>query len=227
MSSDDGGSAVVVVRDRRRKRYFQIDNVIVDEYARKIGPHALALYTVLCRRASNDDQSCWVTLRRLGEDVCLKDVRTLRKVIRLLQEFGLIAVTPRFDHATGTQRANEYVLLEPPKEAERIPLHPVQGGASDVPGGGTSHAGGPRASHAGGRGASDAPLKKTPYEKDSREEESRLSPREISDLISFVKDEIGNGWTIESLIDAGRLDAAKWSAVRATSIGRAAMRRVS
>jgi hypothetical protein len=46
------------VEDRRKRGYFTIDNILLDEYGERLGPYGIAVYAALARFA-NQEQECW------------------------------------------------------------------------------------------------------------------------------------------------------------------------
>ncbi|MGA3105296.1 MAG: helix-turn-helix domain-containing protein [Terriglobales bacterium] len=45
-----------IVRDQKEPGWFHIDNEIIDNYGPRVGPYALAVYTVLCRKCERSTQ---------------------------------------------------------------------------------------------------------------------------------------------------------------------------
>lgn len=117
------------VRDRRKRGWFSIDNEIVDDYGPSIGPMGLALYAVLCRRASSED-SAIVRQSNLAYTSGMSQ-SSVRRSLRTLEAHGLIEVIHRFDEANPKiQYASEYVLLEPNRAPSTAATAPRDSGGT-------------------------------------------------------------------------------------------------
>ena len=94
--------------------FHWIDNEIVDDYARLMGPHALAIYVFLCRFSNNKTSRC----HRVSHAVIAQTVRvsisTVRRKLRVLESQGLIRV-----YQPNTYEAYDFELLQVAKHAQR------------------------------------------------------------------------------------------------------------
>lgn len=99
------------VRDRRMKEWFWIDNLLLDEYAKVLGPNAMMVYMALSRHADNDDQTCWPSMDTIAEKCGLKSRNTVAKGIKVLQEYGLVEVQESINPSNGKRLNNVYTLL--------------------------------------------------------------------------------------------------------------------
>lgn len=98
------------VVDRRKRGYFTIDNVILDEYGAQLKPCGIAVYACLCRFA-NADQECWPRHTTIAQRTGMSARQVGREITRLAQ-LGLILITPRYNPETKAQTSNLYTLLE-------------------------------------------------------------------------------------------------------------------
>lgn len=126
------GEAVSAPRlfDGRRKQWFSVDNIVVDEYLPKIGDKAFSLYCVLARMAENETGKCFprqsVLERLLGWSNS-----TVRRALRTLVEWGLVQRVERFrDDTDGSQMANDYYLVDVQARSPQTtpPVSSEQGG---------------------------------------------------------------------------------------------------
>jgi hypothetical protein len=97
-------------RDKRKRGWFWIHNLVVDEWGAQLGPLALACYMALVRHANADAES-WPSKRTLAEEIGASK-RAVSYAIARLSEFELIDVTYRTDPA-GDPTSNLYLILEP------------------------------------------------------------------------------------------------------------------
>lgn len=52
----------------KRRGVFTVDNVVLNHYGKAMGPTGIALYVTLCRYASNQNQECWPSIAKIGEE---------------------------------------------------------------------------------------------------------------------------------------------------------------
>jgi DNA-binding Lrp family transcriptional regulator len=119
------------VREGRRGRFWMDDHVL-DRYAKLLGVHGLAVYTVLCRRAGKNSKS-HPSVRRIAEDLGISE-RQAKRELKKLKDLKLIAIEARKDQQ-GRQAASVYTVLEP---ADRVPVshaEPPLQSDSETPGG--------------------------------------------------------------------------------------------
>lgn len=98
------------VADRRKRGYFNVDNVLVDVYGKHIGPYGIAVYAVLARFA-NDDSECWPGHAAIAERTGMSARQVGREVAKL-EAMRVIAVTARYDPETKVHSSNLYTLLD-------------------------------------------------------------------------------------------------------------------
>ena len=103
MSENDD---LIIVRDRRRRRFWVADNLIVDHYLPIIGDKGLTLYSLLCRLASDK-----LEMARPGYVLLCEHTGWSRSTVwayrRLLEVVGLVEVV-----SGGGRRTNVYYLLD-------------------------------------------------------------------------------------------------------------------
>jgi hypothetical protein len=96
------------LRDLRRRDWFWIDNVFIEQYARSIGPIGVTLYVTLARFAGRRSEA-FPSLRYL-ESLLGISRPSLVKYLNILEEHGLIRITPRTSKE-GDNTSNLYELL--------------------------------------------------------------------------------------------------------------------
>lgn len=99
------------VRDRRQKEWFWLDNVLLDEYAKVIGPNATLVYIALSRHADNELQNCWPSMDTIAEKCGIKSRNTVAKGIKMLQSYNMIEVQESINPTNGKRLNNVYTLL--------------------------------------------------------------------------------------------------------------------
>lgn len=100
------------VRSIRTEHWFFIGNAIIDNYGSELGVYGIALYTTLCRFASNDRQDCFPSHETLATRTSMSKRQVIR-VLKQLEELGLIKWNRQYTEA-GKQMSNLYLLLDPP-----------------------------------------------------------------------------------------------------------------
>lgn len=117
-----------VTRDRRRRQTFWIDDAIVDRFAPIIGRYsygadAIAVYTVLARRADRDGES-WPGVPSIAMQAATSE-RTARRALHLLEALGLVEIAACYEAGSNRQTSNLYTLLTPPEIAPEIDPDPA------------------------------------------------------------------------------------------------------
>jgi hypothetical protein len=103
-----------VIRVQPRPNTYRIDNIIVDEYGEKIGAIGIAVYNVLARHADRQTGVCWPYIDTIAKKLKLGRT-TVKKYLRILQQYALIAISPRYTDK-GDAAANCYIVLDPTPE---------------------------------------------------------------------------------------------------------------
>lgn len=115
------------IDDRRRHSFWIADNVVIDEYAAKIGPHAFMVYCLLLRMAG-DKRECYPGHGHIMRTLKLSRP-TVTKAIRILEEAGLIRVVERLEPGTRERATNQYIILD----VSQATKPSGKGGKSDFP----------------------------------------------------------------------------------------------
>lgn len=101
----------MAVRDERNNQRYYIDDEIFDHYLSKIGWQGLLVYNAIARMVGKD-QNAWPSIKTMGEKVGVSE-NTIRKGLRLLEQYGLIKIVERHND-DGGRSSNLYVLQKPP-----------------------------------------------------------------------------------------------------------------
>jgi hypothetical protein len=131
-----------------RSNVYLIDNILVDEYAEKIGAIGIAIYNVLARYADRKTGVCFPGIGTIAKKLKLGRT-TVKKYLKILYKVDLIAISSRLSDE-GDPTSNLYMLLDPSPEKVALRrrqlealLRPQEGTftldpAEDSPGGGRS-----------------------------------------------------------------------------------------
>ena len=114
-----------------RPNTFRIDNIIVDEYAEKIGAIGLAIYNVLARYADRETGICYPCIGTIAKKLALGRT-TVKKYLRILLNHGLIAIAPRMSEA-GDPTSNSYLLLDPSPDKVALRRRQLEARGAPVP----------------------------------------------------------------------------------------------
>ena len=123
-----------------RSNAFLIDNVLVDEYAEKIGAIGIAVYNVLSRYADRKTGVCFPCIGTIAKKLKLART-TVKKYLKILYKFDLITILHRMS-PDGDPTSNSYMLLDPSPEKRALrrrqleALLTPQSGTFTLPGGG-------------------------------------------------------------------------------------------
>jgi len=112
MPADDNQDLPFAVADRRKRGYFTIDNILLDNYGKLLKAHGIAVYAALARFADSD-QECWPSRRVIHERTGVSLPQVNRELNKLVA-YSLITITPQFNEA-GDQTSNLYTLLDVPE----------------------------------------------------------------------------------------------------------------
>lgn len=119
------------IRDSRVNKRFFVDNVIVTQFGKILGPHGIAVYCSLCKFADKETQTCFPSYKTIGDLVGVSRSQ-VGKSLKQMKELGL--VTWKQDHREDKgQTSNIYYLLDPPvhpvdtpkPQDGQPPIHPV------------------------------------------------------------------------------------------------------
>lgn len=120
------------IRPLKKKTRFYIDN---EYFAKGYGKlfnrtRVFDVYGVLAKYANHRTQVCWPAVGTIMKEAGIKNKNTVIKAIKLLESYGIIAVS----HSRG-YRSNKYILLSSYawKPANGITGDTVQGLVTSVP----------------------------------------------------------------------------------------------
>jgi Helix-turn-helix domain len=123
-----------------RSNTYLIDNILVDEYAEKIGAIGIAIYNVLSRYADRKTGVCFPCIGTIAKKLKLGRT-TVKKYLKILYKVDLISIIHRTS-ADGDPTSNSYMLLDPSPEKRALrqrqleALLTPQEGTFKIPGGG-------------------------------------------------------------------------------------------
>jgi hypothetical protein len=103
-----------ITRIQLRPHTYRIDNIIVDDYAEKIGAIGVAIYNVLARYADRQTGICYPCIGTIARKLKLGRT-TVKKYLRILLNHSLIAISSRLSDE-GDPTSNSYMLLDPSPE---------------------------------------------------------------------------------------------------------------
>ena len=99
-----------MVSDKRRRGYFTVDNVLIDEYGKLIGVYGLSVYICLARFADKEGE-CFPSFETIAKRVNMSRRQVIREMAKLV-ELELVTVTPQYDPETKEHKTNLYTLLD-------------------------------------------------------------------------------------------------------------------
>lgn len=120
----------IAVADKRKRGYFTVDNILLDQYGKELGPYGVAVYVALARFA-NADAECWPSRRAIHERTGVSVAQVTREISKLAG-LGLITIAPQFDEH-GDQVSNLYTLLDIPERPPLISVSSPPSSASAPP----------------------------------------------------------------------------------------------
>ena len=101
-----------------RSHGYLIDNILVDEYAEKIGAIGIAIYNVLSRYADRKTGICFPCIGTIAKKLKLART-TVKKYLKILYKFDLITILHRTS-PDGDPTSNSYMLLDPSPEKRAL-----------------------------------------------------------------------------------------------------------
>ena len=119
---------------------YLIDNILVDEYAEKIGAIWIAVYNVLSRYADRKTGVCFPCIGTIAGKLHLSRT-TVKKYLKILYKVDLITILHRTS-PDGDPTSNSYMLLDPSPEQRALRRRQLeallipQEGTFQLPGGG-------------------------------------------------------------------------------------------
>jgi Helix-turn-helix domain len=103
-----------ITRIQLRPHTYRVDNIIIDDYAEKIGAIGVAIYNVLARYADRQTGICYPCIGTIAKKLKLGRT-TVKKYLRILLNYSLIAISSRLSDE-GDPTSNSYMLLDPSPE---------------------------------------------------------------------------------------------------------------
>ena len=118
------------VRDLR-ERFFQVDDVYLNGYAKLCGINATGVYIALCRHA-NKEQSCFPSKKTIAERLGISE-RSVYTAIKNLEKWNLIKVESQGRKKDGSYRSLTYYLLDKSQWNAKPSANPADGEKKAVP----------------------------------------------------------------------------------------------
>jgi hypothetical protein len=103
-----------ITKIQPRPNTYRIDNILVDEYAEKIGAIGIAVYNVLARYADRVTGICYPCIGTIAKKLKLSRT-TVKKYLKILYNVDLITILHRTS-PDGDPTSNSYMLLDPSPE---------------------------------------------------------------------------------------------------------------
>jgi hypothetical protein len=134
-------TVAAITKIQPRPNTYRIDNILVDEYAEKIGAIGIAVYNVLARYADRVTGICYPCIGTIAKKLKLART-TVKKYLKILYKVDLIAILHRTSQ-DGDPTSNSYMLLDPSPEKVALrrrqleALLTPQTGTFTLPGGGS------------------------------------------------------------------------------------------
>src|SRR5699024_67729 len=96
------------VLDFRKRKFFRMTREVVFNEDVPLKPVDIAVYSVLCMYADNDDASSYPSVETIAnKSRC--SIRTAQRSIRTLEDVGYIGIKNRFDRR-GFKTTNHYII---------------------------------------------------------------------------------------------------------------------
>lgn len=102
-------SAAVNVNDARPRGFFIVDNAIIRQHGKALGPYGVAVYSALCMYAGRDGR-CTPSYRTIGADLDVSPRQVMREVDKIVG-LGLARVDHRPTGEGRLHKSNVYTLL--------------------------------------------------------------------------------------------------------------------
>ncbi len=102
--------------DKRKPRYFQVDNRLFDNgHAAILKPSGLSIYLCLCRHADYDSNDCYPSYATIAKKCGLTRATVINHIKRLAS-LGYIEIKHNFD-SNGDNASNTFFILELPEKS--------------------------------------------------------------------------------------------------------------
>lgn len=116
------------IRDKRRKNYFDIDNVFVKNYARHLGVVGTAVYAALSMHSDYHTQRCWPAMETIAEELGIER-HTVSRALAKLEKWNIIHIGRSIDRKGRKRKNNVYTLLSK-EEWVKLPIEGENAGAA-------------------------------------------------------------------------------------------------
>lgn len=101
------------VLDFRKRKFFRMTRAVVFDEENTLRPVDIAVYSVLCMYADNDDTSSYPSVETIAKKARCS-MRTVHRSLDTLKEVGYIDIINRND-ARGLRTSSQYILLDVPE----------------------------------------------------------------------------------------------------------------
>jgi predicted transcriptional regulator len=110
--------------DQRNRGFYIVDNEIIDEHGKHIGPLGVAIYNVLVKHANKAGVSCFPSYQTIADLLGISR-NTAMKGVDMLVERGLIGKEAR-TNKSGAPTSNDYTILCVEKQSKQQKIGVVQ-----------------------------------------------------------------------------------------------------
>jgi predicted transcriptional regulator len=110
--------------DQRNRGFYIVDNEIIDEHGKHIGPLGVAIYNVLVKHANKDGGSCFPSYQTIADLLGISR-KTAMKGVNMLVKRGLIGKEAR-TNKSGDPTSNDYTILCVKKQSKQQKIGVVQ-----------------------------------------------------------------------------------------------------
>ena len=98
------------IRDKRDRRWFWVDNALMEDYASIIGIYAVGVYMMLSQRSYNQNQQSQVSGTVISDKLDVGRT-TVTQALAVLEMHQLIDIEEQYDEETRQQLTSIYTLL--------------------------------------------------------------------------------------------------------------------
>lgn len=98
------------ILDFRKRKFFRMTRAVVDDESIGLKPIDIAVYSVLCMYADNEDTTSYPSIETIASKARCS-MRTVHRSLDTLKEVGYIDINNRKD-ARGFKTSNQYILLD-------------------------------------------------------------------------------------------------------------------
>src|SRR5699024_5720034 len=98
------------ILDFRRRKFFRMTSAVIDDESIDLNPVDIALYSVLCMYADNNDKPSYPSVETIANKARCS-MRTVHRSLDTLKDVGYIDIINRQD-SRGFKTSNQYALLD-------------------------------------------------------------------------------------------------------------------